>query len=175
MIKSFEFKTVFALLAVLSGSCATVNDLTSAKATPSETAAQVAKAGPLPPIEVVAPTCDYVSVELRFRRESFRSESERDALIGKGNPITIRVSIARVDRESGKDNLVEHQTWITASDAIQGWANDYVFRSLGGSTLPRGSYRVIAEVMDSHPKLEGVRPTLAVVSNFKNSPDWSKC
>jgi hypothetical protein len=156
--------------------CAAVSVLGSAKAVPAEVAVPISSAGPLPPIEVVAPVCDYVSAELRFPRNAFADQTERDALIGKGTPISIRVSIARIEHgSSATEQVIDYQTWIATTDGIQGWANDYVFRILGGTTLPRGSYRVRAELLEGHPGLERTRPTFSIVSNFKNSPDRSRC
>jgi hypothetical protein len=172
-----ERNQVFALMAPLAIlGCAAVSDLGSVKSVPAQVAVHISSAGPLPPIDVVAPACDYVSAELRFPRNAFADQKERDSLIGIGTPISIRVSIARIEQQSSAaEHLVDYQTWVAKTDGIQGWANDYVFRILGGTTLPRGSYRVRAELLDAHPGLERTRPTFSIVSNFKNSPDRSRC
>ena len=162
-------------MSVLFG-CTAIHEATATSASPVEVPVQIAATGPLKAIQLAAPVCSYISAELRFPRSAFTDVKARDALLGKGTPITMRISISRVQQDaSGRERLVAYESWVATKDEIQGWANDYVFRIFGGTTVPSGTYRINAELLDAHPMLESAKPTFAIVSNFKNSPDRSRC
>jgi hypothetical protein len=162
-------------MSVLFG-CTAIHQATATSGLPVEVPVQISAIGPLRPIDLAAPVCSYISAELRFPRSAFTDVKARDALIGKGTPITMRISISRVQHDaSGGERLVAYESWVATKDEIQGWANDYVFRIFGGTTVPSGAYRVNVELLDAHPVLESTKPTFAIVSNFKNPPDRSRC
>jgi hypothetical protein len=159
-----------------SAGCTTLYGLTTPRVTPAEIAVAIGRAGPLPPIEVVAPFCDYISTELRFPRSAFASKEQREALIGRGITITMRVSITRIEQPLfGAAREREFRAWVEKTEATEGGATDYVFRLFGGTTLPRGTYRVDAELLEPYPQLEAAHPTFAITSNFKHSPDRAEC
>ena len=171
LIKSIALLLMFGLLG-----CATIHEAAAPRATPTEVPMSMSTAGPLTPIDLVAPVCSYISAELRFPRSAFPDVKTRDALIGNGTPISMRISISQVRKDGfGTERLVSYESWQATKDGIEGWANDYVFRIFGGTTVPSGSYRVDVQLLEAHVALERVHPTFAIVSNFKNSPDRSRC
>ena len=145
------------------------------KSSPQRVALPLAAGGQAEPIDVSAPGCITVAPTVYFSRLEVQRSAAVSRIAEREPFLPIRV-VLTLDREVplGSGNFTpKWRTLDATSSQTESWSAAEVGRILAYTTLPRGRYRVRAEVPMAIPELGDVASHLELWSSFKSTPPSS--
>jgi len=145
------------------------------KSSPQRVALPLAGGGQAEPIDVSAALCITVAPTVYFSKLEVQRSAAVSRIAEREPFLPIRV-VLTLDREvppgSGRFAL-KWRTLDVTSSQTESWSAAEVGRILAYTTLPRGRYRVRAEVPVAIPALGDVAGHLELWSSFKSIPPSS--